>query len=51
MAELVCGRNVLWPNQSVDEPSRKHIELINHLSKHYVCTAPFQPCAKIHEKW
>jgi len=23
MAEMVCGRNVLWPNRSVDETSRK----------------------------
>ena len=21
---MVCGRNVLWPNRSVDETSRKH---------------------------
>jgi hypothetical protein len=25
MTEMVCGRNVLWPNQSVDEMSRKHL--------------------------
>jgi len=25
MAEMVCGRNVLWPNRSVDETSRKHL--------------------------
>jgi hypothetical protein len=24
MAEMVCGRNVLWPNRSVDETSRKY---------------------------
>ena len=24
MDEMVCGRNVLWPNRSVDETSRKH---------------------------
>ena len=23
MAEMVCGRNVLWPNRNVDEMSRK----------------------------
>ena len=23
MADMVCGRNVLWPNGSVDETSRK----------------------------
>jgi hypothetical protein len=23
MAEMACGRNVLWPNRSVDETSRK----------------------------
>ena len=23
MAEMVCGRNVQWPNRSVDETSRK----------------------------
>jgi len=22
---MVCGRNVLWPNRSVDETSRKRI--------------------------
>ena len=25
MAEPECGRNVLWPNRSVDETSRKHL--------------------------
>ena len=25
MAEMVCGRNVLWPNRSVDETSRKQL--------------------------
>ena len=25
MAKMVCGRNVLWPNRSVDKTSRKHI--------------------------
>ena len=24
MAEMVCGRNVLWPNRNVDEMSRKY---------------------------
>ena len=23
IAEMICGRNVLWPNRSVDETSRK----------------------------
>ena len=24
MAKMVCGRNILWPNRSVDETSLKH---------------------------
>ena len=27
MDEMVCGRNVLWPNRSVDETSRKLSQL------------------------
>jgi hypothetical protein len=28
MAEPECGRNVLWPNRSVDETSRKQINTL-----------------------
>ena len=38
MAEMVCGRNVLWPNWSVDEMSLKHPDHLYHIFTYmYTC--------------